>query len=99
MKSAKKALKAALLFVDSSHPASSLDVVILAAGLDDLELGRLARDLDRLVADAGRKLYAPDPIDYAVIPHDEHTAESSASARDLAAAILGRVGDLIESTS
>ena len=99
LKAAKKALKGALLYVDSSNPIASHEIVILAAGLDDPELARLARDLDRVAAEAGRKLYAPDPIDYAVIPHDEHTAETSLAARDLASSIIGRVGDLIDSSS
>jgi sacsin len=93
---AKKALKAAQLYINAV-PTFSHDIVILAASLDDAELRQLARQLQQLVGDATcRKIYAPDPIDYAIIPHDEHTEQQARGARLCARDVLRRVADLIE---
>jgi len=71
--------------------------VVLSSTIDDVDLQRLARQLQQLVSDNScRKLYDPDPIDYRVIPHDEHDRQTAADAMNCAADILKRVNELIE---
>ena len=93
---AKKALKAAQLCIDAV-PSPSHDVVVIATGVDDVRLQRLARQLHALVGERTcRKLYDPDPIDYRVIPHDEHDRATTDDAMRCAADILERVKELID---
>lgn len=71
--------------------------MILSSTLDDVQLRRLARRLHELVSDANcRKLYDPDPIDYRVIPHDEHDRQTALDAMNCVAEILARVNELID---
>jgi len=60
-------------------------------------LQRLARRLHELVSDSNcRKLYDPDPIDYRVIPHDEHDRQTAVDAMNCTGEILVRVNELID---
>jgi len=70
---------------------------LLSSTIDDVQLQRLARQLQQLVSDNNcRKLYDPDPIDYRVIPHDEHDRQTAVDAMNCAAEILTRVNELID---
>ena len=70
---------------------------MLSSSIDDVQLQRLARQLQQLVSDSScRKLYDPDPIDYRVIPHDEHDQQTAVDAMNCAAEILVRVNELID---
>jgi len=91
---AEKALKAAQFHVDAISSLSH-DLICLAASLEDIELRRLAQQLQRIVGNSN-KLYNPDPIDFIVIPHDEYTKEMSLAAVAIAQDILGRVKEIIE---
>lgn len=96
MQAAKKALKAAQLYIDAV-PSFSHDLVILSSSIDDVQLQRLARQLQQLVTDAScRKLYDPDPIEYRVIPHDEHDRQTAVDAMNCTTEILVRVNELID---
>jgi len=89
-------LKAAQLCIDAV-PSFSHDIVILSSTIDNVELQRLARQLQQLVNDNScRKLYDPDPIDYRVIPHDEHDRQTAVDAMSCAAEILQTVNELID---
>jgi len=89
-------LKAAQLFIDAV-PTFSHDIVVLAASLDDIKLQHLARQLQQLVGDTTcRKMYAPDPIDYAIIPHDEHTETRARDAHCCTAQIIDCVTEIIK---
>jgi len=75
----------------------SHDIVIIATSVDDVRLQRLARRLQQLVSERTcRKLYDPDPIDYGVIPHDEHDQQTAERALSCAAEILDTVTELID---
>ena len=96
LQAAKKALKAAQLYIDAV-PSFSHDLVILSSSIDDVQLQRLARQLQQLVTDAScRKLYDPDPIEYRVIPHDEHDRQTAVDAMNCTTEILVRVNELID---
>jgi len=95
---AKKALRAAQLCIDAAPSPTCHDIVILAAGVDDARLRRLARRLQQLVSERTcRTLVDPDPIDYrGAIPHDELSRETAGEALACAAEMLDAVSQLID---
>ena len=89
-------MKAAQLCIDAV-PSLSHDIVVISTSIDDVRLQQLARRLHQLVSERTcRKLYDPDPIDYRLIPHDEHDRQTAEDAINHAAEILDRVKELID---
>ena len=91
---AEKSLKAAQFSVDA-QTSFSHDLPSIAANIEDARMRSLSIKLQHIVGSAN-KMYQPDPIDYATIPHDEFTRETAADAIICATDIIERVHQFME---